>query len=394
MDFNEYVDRRGTNCCKWDDFAGAFPGMDVTDAIPMWVADADLKCPDEVIDTVVERAKQGVYGYATQEAPSVLAAVKGWAKLRYNWEIEEEWIVFTPGVVVALAHAVQSLTDEGDGVIIQQPVYPPFKNVVVKNGRTLLNNELVLDGEDYRMNLEQLEEFAARETTKLMILCNPQNPTGRVWSREEVEQVCEICLRHGVTLVSDEIHADLLMKGTVFTSSGPVAREKGLCSITCYAPSKTFNVAGLQASAIIIPDAQMREKFVQQMEKNAVGELNVFAALALETAWTKCASYPEELMAYVEANMDYAIEFVNQYTPKIKIRKPQGTYLAWVDLRGLGLSDEDAERFFIERAKLAVNRGSAFGQVGAGFVRMNFACHRSTVEKAMEQLRAAYEKEF
>ncbi len=394
MDFNEYVDRKGTGCCKWDDFAGAFSDMDVTNAIPMWVADADLKCPDEVIDAVVERARHGVYGYSMQESPSLLQAVKGWMKLRYNWEIDEKWIAFTPGVVVALAHAVQALTAPGEGVIIQQPVYPPFKNVVLNNDRVLLNNELILDGENYRMNLEQLEEFASRESTKMMIFCSPQNPTGRVWSKEEVEQVCDICQRNGVTLVSDEIHADLLMKGTVFTSSGPVAKEKGLRSITCYAPSKTFNVAGLQASAIVIPDADVREKFVRQLEKNAVTELNLFAGLALEAAWTKCASYPEELMAYVEANMDYAIDFVSKYAPKIKIRKPQGTYLAWVDLHGLGLSDEEAERFFIERAKVAVNRGSAFGQAGAGFVRMNFACHRSTVEKAMEQLRIAYEKEF
>lgn len=206
--------------------------------------------------------------------------------------------------------------------------------------------------------------------------------------------MCDICARNDVILVSDEIHADLLMKGVKFTSTGPVAQERGTKCISCYAPSKTFNVAGLQSSAIIIPDADIRAKFAWQMEKNGLPGMNVFAGVALETAWTQSESYIEEVMEYIEANIDYAIEYVGKYAPKIKIRKPQGTYLAWVDLNGLGLAPEEAERFFIERAKIAVNKGSGFGEAGAGFVRMNFACHRSTLEKALKQLCAAYVKEF
>lgn len=394
MNFDEYIERRGTGSVKWDGMTRAFPELDAKDAIPMWVADSDFKCPPEVVDAVVERAQMGVYGYCPRQTPGLHAAVTGWMKKRFNWEVNNAWIVFTPGIVTALAHAVQALTEPGEGVIIQQPVYHPFKNCVVNNDRVVRNNGLIMDGDTYRMNFEQLEELAAEENTKLMILCNPHNPIGRVWSREDIEQVCDICARNDIILISDEIHADLMMKGVKFTSAGPIAQEKGTKFISCYAPSKTFNVAGLHGSAIIIPDADIRAKFNEQMEKNGVSGLNVFAGVALEAAWTKSEAYIEEVMEYIEANIDYAIEYTRKYTPKIKIRKPEGTYLAWVDLSGLGLEPLEAERFFIERAKIAVNRGSGFGEAGSGFVRMNFACHRSTLDKALEQLRTAYEKEF
>lgn len=394
MNFDEYIDRRGTDCVKWDGFARAFPELDAAEAIPMWVADSDFKCPPEVVDAVVKRAEQGVFGYGCRQTPGLLAAATGWMKKRFSWDVDEKWIEFTPGIVTALAHAVQALTEPGDGVIIQQPVYHPFKNCVVNNDRTVRNNALILDDGEYRINFTQLEELAAESRTKMMILCNPHNPIGRVWSRDELEQVCEICARHNVILVSDEIHADLMMKGVSFTAAGPIAQEKGAQIIACYAPSKTFNVAGLQGSAIVLPDDGIRKKFHDQLEKNGVSGLNVFAATAMEAAWTKSEAYIGEVMAYIEANIDHAIEYMGQYTPKIRIKKPQGTYLAWIDLNGLGLDPLEAESFFIERARLAVNRGSGFGEAGAGFVRVNFACHRSTVDRALEQLRAAYEKEF
>lgn len=394
MNFDEYIDRRGTDCVKWDNIAKAFPEMNAEQAIPMWVADSDFRCPDEVTQAILKRAASGVFGYCSGKTPALCAAVSGWMKKRYDWEIEQDWIVLTPGIVTALAQAVQALTEPGDGVIIQQPVYHPFEGCVTGNGRMVRNNGLICENGEYRMNFEQLEELAAEERTRLMILCSPHNPVGRVWSREELERVCGICKRHDVTLVSDEIHADLLMKGVKFTATGPVAREMGLKCISCYAPSKTFNVAGLQASAILIPDAEVREKFSRQLDQNGVPELNVFACVAMETAWTQSEGYIDELMNYIEANIDHAIRFMEQYTPKIKMRKPQGTYLGWVDLNGLGLAPEKAERFFEEHAGIAVNGGSWFGAAGAGFVRVNFACHRSTLDRALERLRAAYEEEF
>ena len=394
MNFGEYVERRGTGCVKWDILAHAFSGYDAEDAIPMWVADSDFQCPPEVTDAIIKRAQHGVHGYCAQQTQNMQHAVIGWMKKRFGWEIDEKWIVYMPGIVPALAQAVQALTQPGDGVIIQQPVYHPFRNCVVNNDRVVRNNELILEGDQYRMNFEQLEEIAAEENTRLMIFCNPHNPIGQVWSREDVERVCEICAKNNVILVSDEIHADLLMRGVSFASTGPIAQERGVKCISCYAPSKTFNVAGLQASAILIPDEEIRKKFELQREKNGMPGLNVFACVALETLWTQSEWYVDEVMEYIEANMDYAIEFFAKYTPKIKMKKPQGTYLGWLDLRDLGLTSEEAERFFIERAKIAANKGSGFGEAGAGFMRVNFACHRSTLDKALEQLRAAYIKEF
>ena len=394
MDFDRYNERRGTNCCKWDLLDKKYPDMDAECLVPMWIADTDFLCPPEVMDAVLERAKHGIYGYNIDQPESYDRVAKMWLKKRYDWEIDEEWIVFTPGIVPALAHAVQALTEPGDGVIIQSPVYYPFRSSVENNGRVVRCNNLVLDEQGYHMNFAQLEELAAEPGTKMMILCSPHNPVGRVWSRQEIEKVCDICARHDVIIVSDEIHADLIMRGVTFASTGPVAREHSVKCISCYAPSKTFNVAGLQASAIIIPDPEVRAAFRRQLERNALPGMNVFAGVALEAAWTKCDYYIQEVMDYVEANIDYAIEFLNKYTPKIHIRKPQGTFLGWVDLRGLGLNDEQANRFFLESAGIAANAGSGFGAEGAGFVRVNFACQRSTLDKALEQLRTAYEKEF
>lgn len=394
MNFDEYVDRRGTDSSKWDILDKVFPDYDMTDAIPMWVADTDFLCPPEVVEAVVKRAKAGLYGYNVGQPDRYANAVTGWMKKRYNWDIEKEWIVFTPGIVPALVHAVRAVTEPGDGVIIQQPVYHPFKNSVINNDRVVRNNALILDGDEYRMNFVQLEELAAEPNTKLMILCNPHNPVGRVWSREEMERVCEICARNNVVLVSDEIHADLLMKGVEFTASGPVARDCGVKCISCYAPSKTFNMAGLQSSAILIPDEEVRAKFRAELNKSSIPGMNVFAGVALEAAWTYGEPYILKEMEYIEANIDHAITFLQEHTPKIKMKKPQGTYLGWMDLRELGLSGEETIRFFLERAKIAADPGSWFGPDGEGFMRVNFACHRSTLDKALEQLRAAYVKEF
>lgn len=394
MNFDEYIERRGTGCVKWDGVAQAFPGSAPNEVVPMSIADTDYQCPPEVVDAVVQRAQMGVYGYCLRQTDSLCEAVINWMRKRFQWEINCEWMVFTPGIVTALANVVQALTQPGDGVIIQQPVYHPFKNCVVNNERVVRNNGLLWDGSRYQMNFEQLEELAAEEQTKMMILCNPHNPIGRVWSREDIEHVCEICARNNVILVSDEIHADLMMKGVKFTAAGPIAQGKGTKFVSCHAPSKTFNVAGLHGSVILIPDADLRAKFNAQMQKNGIPGLNVFAGVAMEAAWTKSEAYIAEEMEYIEANIDYAIEYTRKYTPKITIRKPEGTYLAWVDLNGLGLEPLEAERFFVERAKIGVNTGSSFGEAGAGFVRVNFACHRSTVDKALEQLRIAYEEEF
>lgn len=398
MNFDEYVDRHNTESEKWDNFAPRFAGMDVDDAVPMWLADMDFKCPPEVVEAVIERAKSGLYGYTPWQSDRYNAAVINWMKKRYDWDIEKDWIVFTPGVVPALTHAIQALTEPGDGVIIQMPVYYPFRVGIDTNGRVVRNNRLILDEEEYtyKIDFENLEELASEERTKMMILCSPHNPVGRVWTKEELNKICDICLRNNVLLVSDEIHADLLMKGVKFTPTALVDEKYIDNLISCYAPSKTFNMAGIQASAIIIHNPEIRAKFRQQIVKTRMPAMNIFVGVAVEAAWTYGEPYIKEVMEYIEANIDHAIEFMAKYTPKIRIMKPEGTYLVWVDLRGLGLGVEEAERFFAERAKIAVDFGTWFGPegTGAGFVRMNFACHRSTLDQALNQLREAYEKEF
>lgn len=393
MDF-EYVERRGTDSTKWSVPKFAFKGMDSEGAIPMWVADTDFKCPPEITEAVTKRAEMGIYGYGSRRIPSVEKATVNWIGRRYSWNIEKDWIVFTPGIVPVLSHAVRALTEPGDSVIIQQPVYHPFYNSVVNNGRVVVNNALIYDETGYHMDFELLEKQAADPNVKLMILCSPHNPVGRVWSKEDLKRVCEICAKNDVVMVSDEIHADLILKGVEFTTTGALAQECGAKCISCYAPSKTFNVAGLQASAIIIPDSEVREALNKEIQKSELPGLNVIAGAALEAAWSKCDWYVGEVMAYIEANMDHAIEYMKKYTPKIKVMKPEGTFLMWWDMRELGLYGDELLRFFVEKAKIAINAGVGFGAAGDGFARVNMGCHRSTLDQALEQLRAAYEKEF
>lgn len=393
MDF-EYVERRGTDSTKWSPLNRMFKDMDCEGVIPMWVADTDFKCPPEITEAVTKRAEMGIYGYGARRIPSVENAVLGWVGRRYNWNIEKDWIVFTPGIVPVLSHAVRALTEPGDSVIIQQPVYHPFRNSVANNGRVVVNNALIHDETGYHMDFELLEKQASDPKVKMMILCSPHNPVGRVWSREELKRVCEICARNDVVMISDEIHADLILKGVEFTATGVLAQECGAKCISCYAPSKTFNVAGLQASAIIIPDGEVRSALTKEIERSELPGLNVVANAALEAAWSKCDRYVDEVVAYIEANMDHAIEYMKKYTPKIKVEKPEGTFLMWWDMRPLGLYGEELTRFFVEKAKIAISAGAGFGEAGNGFARVNMGCHRSTLDKALEQLRAAYEKEF
>lgn len=388
MEF-EYIERRGTGSAKWDSPAAKQPNT-----IPMGLADTDFLCPPEVTQAVMNRAKDGLYGYSSWQHEGYQNAAKGWFKRRYHWEIETGWMVFIPGVVPALSAAVQALTEPGDGVIIQPPVYHPFRHSVENNGRTLRLNPLRAVGDTYEMDFEGLEALAAEPATKMMIMCNPHNPVGRVWGREEVERVCKICAAHDVILVADAIHADLVMKGVTFYAAGPIALQCGCKCISCYAPSKTFNMAGIQSSTIVIPDEELRTRFSTQLRRCGMPNMNVFAAVATEAAWNHGDRYVDEVMAYIEANVDHAIDFFAKYTPKITMRKPEGTYLGWVNLKGLGVSHEEACRFFTERAGILINEGTMFGQEGSCFVRVNFACHRSTLDKALEQLKAAYETEF
>jgi Bifunctional PLP-dependent enzyme with beta-cystathionase and maltose regulon repressor activities len=378
-DFDEIIDRRRSRCAKWDEVG--------EELLPMWVADMDFKSAPEIIRTLEERVRHGVYGYSGGYEGWYEALI-AWMRKRYGWAVEKEWILTSPGVVPALDMLVRALTRPGDGIIIQTPVYPPFFQVVQRNGRRLLENPLRYDGGRYTMDLDQLERQIDPET-KLMILCSPHNPAGRVWSREELAALGEICLRHGMIIIADEIHSDIIFAGhrhTVFASLGPEFEQN---CVICNAPSKTFNIAGIQASNIIIPNKQIRAACRHILNTGELGLPNVFAVAAAETAYSKGEPWLEEMLVYVEKNYLFAKAFIEQNLPEITVAEAEGTYLIWLDCRGLGLSDLDLDVFIREKARLALSPGHIFGDAGRGFQRMNIGCPRSILAEGLQRLETA-----
>ena len=394
--FDVVIDRSkdsNTYSSKWLAVGERFPGYDPEGVLPMWVADMDFRCPPEVIEAVKTRAAHGIYGYT--DSSLVLKFIEEgirWMERRYGWKADPEWAFFTPGVVPLINAAVQEFTDPGDGVIIQSPVYYPFADGPKNNARVLKHNCLIERGPGYyEMDFDNLEELAADPRTKLLILSSPHNPVGRVWTREELTRTCEICLKHHVLVVSDEIHADLIMKGHRHIPTGSLGQEIADNMVAAYAPSKTFNLAGLGASIVIAPNPEIRDRMKKRVLANRLPASNVFGPLAGEVAYRTGDSYVDALVAYVEANMDYVIRFCEEKLPGITARKSEGTYMLWMDLRGLGLGVEETNAFTIEKAKIAGDFGTWFGPGGECFVRLNLACPRSIVEQAMKQMKDAYD---
>lgn len=394
--FDVVIDRSkdsNTYSSKWLAVGERFPGYDPEGVLPMWVADMDFRCPPEVIEAVKTRAAHGIYGYT--DSSLVLKFIDEgirWMERRYGWNVDPDWAFFTPGVVPLINAAVQEFSDPGDGIIIQSPVYYPFADGPKNNARVLKHNCLVekIPGY-YEIDFENLEELAADPHTKLLILSSPHNPVGRVWTRQELEKTCEICLKHHVLVVSDEIHADLIMEGHRHIPTGSLSWEIANNMVAAYAPSKTFNLAGLGASIVIAPNAEIRDRMKKRILANRLPASNVFGPLAGEVAYRTGDDYVDELVGYVGANMDYVISFCEENLPGITVRKSEGTYMIWMDLRALGLGVEETNAFMIEKAKIAGDFGTWFGPGGEGFVRLNLACPRSIVEQAMNQLKDAYD---
>ncbi len=394
--FDVLIDRTeksGTYSSKWMAVGERFPGYDPTGVLPMWVADMDFRCPPEVIEAVKTRAAHGIYGYTDNSlVRKFIEAGAQWMKRRYGWEIDPDWGFFTPGVVPVINAAVQEFSDPGDGVIIQSPVYYPFADGPKNNARVLKHNCLIEKEPGYYvMDYDNLEELASDPRTKLLILSSPHNPVGRVWTAEELRKACEICLKHNVLVVSDEIHGDLIMKGHKHVPTGTLGEDIANNMIACYAPSKTFNLAGLGASVIVVPNPEIRDRIKKRILANRLPASNVFGPLAGEVAYKTGDSYVDTLVEYVEGNMDYVSEFCKANMPEITVRKSEGTYMVWVDLRKLGLGAEGTNAFVIEKAKIAGDFGTWFGPGGEGFLRLNLACPRATVEQAMKQMKAAYD---
>lgn len=378
-DFDEIVDRRQTNCVKWDEV-----GQDI---LPMWVADMDFKSSPAIIAALEARARNGVFGYSGGFA-GWYASLGRWMQKRYGWEVKPEWISTSPGVVPALDMLVRAFTNPGERVIIQPPVYPPFFRVVRGNGRQLVENPLYYDGQRYRMDLEHLKR-QLESGAKLMILCSPHNPVGRVWTREELSALGELCLEHDTLVVSDEIHSDLVFSGCRHTVLASISPEFEQNCVICNAPSKTFNIAGIQASNIIIPNPRLRAAYRRVLSTGELGLPNVFAVTAVEAAYNHGEAWLEEMLAYVRNNLDYMTDFMANKIPAIKVIEPEGTYLVWLDFRGLGLDDEQLDLFLREKARLALSSGRIFGAAGSGFQRMNIACPRALLQEGLRRLESA-----
>lgn len=385
LDFDKVVDRKNTSCLKYD-FA-VKRGMPA-DILPLWVADMDFKTSSYIQDAVAAQAEHGIYGY-TESGDSYFEAVQKWFLTHYDWKVEEKWLVKTPGVVFALAMAVQAFTQENDAVMIQQPVYYPFSGVIKDNGRRIIDNTLVQDeAGSYHMDLADFEEKIIREKVKLFFLCNPHNPVGRAWTREELEKIGDICYKHHVLIVSDEIHADFVYnrKHQVLVN---LKKEYEEITITCTAPSKTFNIAGLQVSNIFIPDNQLRHRFKRQIAASGYSQLNAAGLVACEAAYRYGEEWYSGVKAYIRENISFTKKFLEERIPKVKMLEPEGTYLVWVDFRALGLSNRELEDLIIHKAGLWLDSGAIFGAAGEGFQRINVACPRVTLQTALEKIETA-----
>jgi len=383
-DFDKLVDRKGTASYKWDQSDKLFGRADI---LPLWVADMDFQPPREVVEAIETRAKQGIYGY-TFRTEGYYDAIIGWLSRRHGWEVRQEWLSSSPGVVPALSLAVLAFTEPGDGVILQSPVYYPFYDVIKMNGRTVVDNPLQLRDGRYRIDFELLER-QAREGAKLLLLCSPHNPGGRVWEREELERIGEICLKYGVLVIADEIHHDLVFTGHKHIPFASLSEQLANISITCIAPSKTFNLAGLQSAAAIIPNEQLRAKYNHLLKTLSIHMESYFGLTATEASYKYGDEWLDQLLEYLEGNLQTLLDFVAERLPQVKAVKPEGTYLVWLDCTAISDDPQTLKKLMFEQAGVAFTEGSIFGKQGAGYLRVNIACPRALMLKALEQFAAA-----
>ena len=387
IDFDQVVDRRNTRSIKYD-FASEFGYP--KDVLPLWVADMDFKTSSFVEEALVSLTGHNLYGYSNvKPGDGYLEAVHGWMKRRHRWEVEPEWQLRTPGVCFAIAAAIRSLTKPGEAVLIQQPVYYPFSSLIEKNGRQKVSSDLIPDSDgSYRMDFDDLERKIIEHNIRLFILCSPHNPVGRVWTKEELRRIGQICSAHGVTVFSDEIHFDFIWEGehTVFQEVDPAFRD---FTVTATSPSKTFNLAGLQLANIFAPNPDLRKSLKEEIERTGYDEPNIFGITAAQAAYEHGDVWYEAMTAYVSENIRFADAFVRERLPGVQMRRPEGTYLIWMDFRGTGLTVSQLDELIIHRAGLWLDSGAIFGAPGEGFQRVNVACPRSTLREALERLERA-----
>ncbi|MBK7712688.1 MAG: putative C-S lyase [Bacteroidales bacterium] len=382
--FDETTEREGTNCIKYDRREEVFGRKDI---IPMWVADMDFKSPDFVTSALQDQLKNEIYGYSFRPA-LYYTSIIDWLKIRHNWTIEKEWMTFTPGVVPALNFCTLAFTQPGDRIIVQPPVYFPFFSAVESHGRTLVYNQLKEEGGRWVMDYESLVA-SIDDKTRMIIISNPHNPVGRVWTREELIDLADICLKNNILILSDEIHCDLILPGFRHTPFASLSEEIAASTITCIAPSKTFNLAGLSTSNVIISNPALRKTFNRVVENLHTGGGNIFGTAASVAAYTYGHKWLDALLDYIDHNVDIAEDYCRKMIPEIIPVQPEATYMIWLDCRKLGMKGKELQNFFVTRAAIGMNEGSTFGPGGDGFMRMNLGTSSKTVIKAMEQIEKA-----
>ena len=383
--FDRITKRENTDCVKYDLRSAHGMGDDV---LPLWVADMDFECAPAIKERLAKIVSHNVYGY-TFSPEAYYEAVMGWYEKHFGFKSKKEWIITSPGIVFALAMAVNAYTEPGDGVLIQRPVYHPFSHVITENGRRIVNSPLRYENGRYEIDFEDFERCASREDVRLFLLCSPHNPAGRVWTKEELVRLEEICLANDVIVVSDEIHSEFVLEGRthhVLLSLGERYRRN---AIVCTAPSKSFNIAGLQCSNLFIPDKDLREKFEKQIKKCFAPELNIMGQASCQAAYEEGEEWLEAVKAYILDNLLYMEAYIRENIPQITMVHPEGTYLAWLDLNRLGLSDDERKDLIEKKARLWLNDGAMFGPEGRGFERVNAACPRQVLEEALERLKNA-----
>lgn len=383
--FDEVIDRSNSDCSKIENLKPLFGREDI---IPLWVADMDFKSPPAITRALMKRVEHGVFGYTVQ-SEDYFNSIINWLNKRYNWIVSKEDINYLPGVVKGFSIAIEVFTEVGDNIIIQPPVYHPFRLVTKALNRKVVNNPLILENGQYRMDFDGLRKIVSEKSCKMLILCNPHNPGGRVWSEEELKELSEICFENEILVVSDEIHSDLALPGFIHTPFAKVSAEAENNSITLMAPSKTFNIAGIVSSFAVISNKEIRDKYHSFVKKRGLDEGNLFAYTATVSAYNECDVWLDEMLNYVQSNVDFVDSYLKNNIPEIKAILPEASFLIWLDCRSLNLSQNELVKLFVDKAGLALNDGSIFGPGGEGFMRLNVGSPKSILEKALSNLKNA-----
>lgn len=384
-DFSQVIERNNTLSIKYD---FAKERKKPSDLLSLWVADMDFPVAQEIKDALIERCNHGIFGYSEVKTPYYEVIAK-WYQEKFNWSTKKQWLVKTPGVVAAIANAIRAFTNIGDAVLIQKPVYYPFFLTIEDNQRKVVNNSLVYKNGRYEMDFVDFEEKIISHKVKLFVLCSPHNPVGRVWNKEELLKLGDICLKHKVIVVADEIHADFVYHGHQHQVFANLKTDYQEITVTCTAPSKTFNIAGLQVSNIFIANENLRKKFKQELKKTANADINVMGLIACQAAYSQGEDWLRQVKIYIAENLEYVKTFLRDNLPQVKLVEPEGTYLLWLDFRELNLTEEELEDLIINKAKLWLDGGTMFGTEGVGFQRINIACPQKILIQAFTQLKEA-----